>query len=449
MKTDRLELVAAGDAIVNRRLSRHDDKDAFHAVVEPIRSADASVVNLETPLHDHDGYPAAHTSGYLSAPPWAVDELTWAGFDMYAAATNHAADGGHQAIEATLDALDQRHLPYTGLGRSLTDARRPAYVETPAGRVALVAVSSTIQPGAHAGPASAEMPARPGIAPLRVTAEYTVPDDWYEQLETLSEQLGLEQIKEWRADAGIPTDEDGFTLLNANALAFTNADEFHLQFDVGEEFAIERHPYQPDLDALREQIQRADQQADWVLASVHSHEGEGARINDASVPGFLERVAHECVDAGADAFFAHGAHTLRGIELYDGAPVFYGLGNLLAHIETVERLPPSMYAALGLDTHSDSAAEVYDRLDIHDEEQYWESVLPRCWLTSDGVEEITLLPLELGHDRSRGQRGTPLRAAPDHGEVIVERLAELSEEYETSITFEDGRGQIVPQSSAD
>jgi len=437
-----LTLAAGGDAIVSRRLSRLSDVEGFADVVKTVQSADIGFVNLETPLDNHDGYPAAQTSGYLSSPPWAVDELTWAGFDLFSVANNHSGDGWHRGMEATLDALEERNLPFAGLGRSLEEARRPTYVDTPAGRVGLVAACSTISPGTHAGPASDEVPGRPGVAPLRTESQYVVPEEWHEHLTELSDELGLEAIKQWRNEAGIPTPDEGFTLLNADALAFTNAEEFHLKFEVGDEFAIERRPKQMDVDALREQVQQANRQADWVLVSLHSHEGSGARINDPSVPEFLKDVARESVDAGADAVLSHGAHTLRGIEIYERAPIFYGLGNFAAQIETVERLPASMYTALGLDPRDDSAADVYDRLDIHEDSQYWESVLPVCRFTEEGLEEVTLKPLDLGHDRSRGSRGTPLAASSDHGAQILQRLADQSSDFGTTITIEEGEGQI-------
>ena len=37
--------------------------------------------------------------------------------------------------------------------------------------------------------------------------------------------------------------------------------------------------------------------------------------------------AHQTIDNGADAFVGHGVHTLRGMEIYKGKPIFYGVSN--------------------------------------------------------------------------------------------------------------------------
>ena len=154
-------LAVAGDAIATRPFAVHEEP-RFRDVIDRVRAADASVVNLEVLLHDYEGYPAANSGGtYMRAPPRIADELSWAGFDLFAAATNHAGDYSHGGMEATMRALEDRDLAYAGLGRTLADARSPAYVETPAGRVALVAACTTITPGTEAGEQRPDLHGRP------------------------------------------------------------------------------------------------------------------------------------------------------------------------------------------------------------------------------------------------------------------------------------------------
>lgn len=47
--------------------------------------------------------------------------------------------------------------------------------------------------------------------------------------------------------------------------------------------------------------------------------------------GNLRRWARTVLDAGADAVVGHGPHVLRGVEFYQGKPIFYSLGNFLTY----------------------------------------------------------------------------------------------------------------------
>lgn len=285
-----------------------------------------SVANLEVLLHDYECYPAAQSGvTYMRAPPSAVKELTWAGFGCFTAATDHAGDYSHGGMEATMRELDDREIPYAGLGTNLSEARGPAFVDTAAGRIAIVSACSTIVPGTRAGRQRPDLQGRPGISPLRLETKYTVPTERYEQLRQISTNLGLEKRKRRRAESGFPspgTDGDAFTLLNVG-----NGE--HIYFDEGEGFSVQQQPNRNDVKEIKRQIQLAKRQSDWSIASLHAHEGADGRFNDETVPRFLEQFAKECIDAGANVFFGHGPHVLRGIDIHDGAPIFYSLGNSL------------------------------------------------------------------------------------------------------------------------
>jgi poly-gamma-glutamate synthesis protein (capsule biosynthesis protein) len=186
----------AGDATITRRISNLINQDARPFLTQ-IREADVGLINLEVPIHNYEGYPSANSGGtYMRGPPLVADELAWAGFDMYAAASNHSGDYSHGGMEATMRELETRRIPYAGLGRNLADARSPAYFDSPAGRIGLVAACSTITPGTEAGPQGTFMQGRPGISPLNLHTTYEVPAEAFEMLESISTELGLEAIKE-------------------------------------------------------------------------------------------------------------------------------------------------------------------------------------------------------------------------------------------------------------
>lgn len=67
----------------------------------------------------------------------------------------------------TMQVLRQGSAVYAGIGENLGEARAPAYLSTPHGRVALVACAATFQDDAPAGDARSDIHGRPGLNPLR------------------------------------------------------------------------------------------------------------------------------------------------------------------------------------------------------------------------------------------------------------------------------------------
>lgn len=442
-----LTLAAVGDAIVTRKFSVYDEPE-FGELIEKIRAADASFANLEVLLHDYEGYPASRSGGtYMRAPPWVADELDWAGFDLFAAATNHSGDFSAGGMEATMDTLEERNLPYAGLGRNLAAARAPVYLDTAAGRVALVSACTTVTPGSEAGQQRPDMHGRPGLSPLRLETRYTVPEQVHDYLTDVSESLGLEAIKERRTELGFPVpgeETDAFTFPNVGG-------ESHLTFDVDDEYAVRQDVNEDDAGAIQRQIAAAETQADWVLASLHTHEGANGFFNDESVPAFLESFARSCIDSGADAFIGHGPHVVRGIEIYDNAPIFYSLGNFFMQNETVTRLPTEIYERYDLDPLEALPADLFEervrdaddnRTGFLAEKTFWESVLPICEYSDGDLDRIRLYPLDLGYEEARPQRGRPVLAEGETAERILSFVSELSEPYGTSIKFHREYGEI-------
>src|SRR3546814_8453617 len=52
----------------------------------------------------------------------------------------------------------------------------------------------------------------------------------------------------------------------------------------------------------------------------------GMDVGTPSPPNFLKTLCHAAVDAGAVVLVGGGPHSLRGIEIYKGKPIFYGIG---------------------------------------------------------------------------------------------------------------------------
>lgn len=444
-----LTLAAVGDAYLTRRIRPFRDP-RFRALVDRVRAADAAVVNLEIPLHDYEGYPTGTaTATSARAPPWVADELDWMGFDLFAAATNHSFDYSHGGIAATMAALEERQLAYAGLGENLAAARAPGYVDTPAGRVGLVAACSTITAGSIAGEQRRDMHGRPGISPLRTEPRYVVTAEQLEQLRGISESLGLEARKREGRESAL-----SFLYVGDAAegeFEFLHVDNENLRFEVGESPGVHRVVNEPDIDAITDEVHRSSRQADWTVASLHAHESADGKSLDHTTPGFVEEFARACIDAGADAFVGHGAHVLQGIEVYDGAPICYDLGNLFIMNQLVERLPAELYERYGLGPEA-NPVDVFDGR-IYDEDGnprgfladpgWWESALPVCSWTDGELDAIELYPLDLQVEEPRPRRGRAVMAEGERATEILENLAEYSAPYGTTIEIDGGVGSVV------
>jgi poly-gamma-glutamate synthesis protein (capsule biosynthesis protein) len=80
----------------------------------------------------------------------------------------------------------------------------------------------------------------------------------------------------------------------------------------------------PDAAALRRSI--ADLRAASDLVVVFIHWGTEYETTHTAPQ---EKLAHELIDDGADAVIGHHPHVVEDIEVYEGKPIFYSLGNLI------------------------------------------------------------------------------------------------------------------------
>ncbi len=80
------------------------------------------------------------------------------------------------------------------------------------------------------------------------------------------------------------------------------------------------HDFRRALRAIRE----ADANADVVIVVIHW----GVEL-DTQPRDYQVVEAHRMIDAGADVIFGHHAHRLQPMEVYEGKPIFYGLGNFV------------------------------------------------------------------------------------------------------------------------
>lgn len=448
-------VVAAGDAIQMRPLSVLDDP-GVDALVERVRAADASFVNVEQVIGGYDdGHPTGlGGGGGLVAPPEIADDLEWAGFNLFGVANNHSNDMLHGGMFATMRELDDRNLTHAGMGETLGEARAPAMLDTAAGRVGLVAAAAAPPPGSPAGKERPDFPGRPGLNPIRVDSRYVVPDEHFEYIQELSEDLGLEELRERRLDKDIlpipwGASDDEFSFLTVYTEPGTGVGP--IWFERGEEAHVDLRPNEEDVEAYLEAVRSASEHSDWVLASLHIHEGPGGKM-DHWAPGFCEELARECIDAGAHAFIGHGPHQMRGIEIYGDRPIFYSLNSWAQQLGAMERLPQEHYERFGLGTDS-LPGDYYaagtptnagdDDHGRFPDPTFWEGILPTFDFDEDGdLTRLEIVPIDLQQDAPIHETGTPTLAEGEKARMIIENVVTYSEPYDTAIRFEDGVGVV-------
>jgi poly-gamma-glutamate synthesis protein (capsule biosynthesis protein) len=413
--TSELRLFLAGDAMIFEPWSRVQDP-AFDRLIAEMRAADASILNLETVIHEFKGHAQADSGGtYTAAPPAIAGELRWAGVDMVAHANNHAFDYGSIGILETLEHVAAAGLVLAGAGRDLQDARAPRFFDCGGRRVGLVAMASTYVRYGRASRSRPDLHGRPGLNPLEVTREDVI---------EVSPGLArvLRRIAELRGKPLDGAKPSGFRL-------------FGRRFRAAEKTrrVAGRRAVPADAAANLDAVAQAARQADLTIASIHAH----------SQQRWLTGFARDAFAAGADVVFCHGPHDVRGIELVDGKPVFYGLGDFVFQIDSIARFPAEAYEPLGLGDEA-TADDVWraqpERSLLRDRRAY-EGCAAALRFRDGKLGEIRLLPLDLQFDARKPARGRPRWADPRQGREIIERIAERSEPYGTKIRFDTASNQ--------
>jgi len=117
------------------------------AVREVISGADIAMANFENPAPNRFTWHKSKT--VFTADPTLIDGLVKAGIDYVGIANNHIGDAGNNGILQTIANLKKRGLKYSGAGKDLAAAQRPAILDANGTKVAILAYDA-IAPGYHA-----------------------------------------------------------------------------------------------------------------------------------------------------------------------------------------------------------------------------------------------------------------------------------------------------------
>lgn len=378
-----LTLAAVGDMIYVQPMLPLLEKQAPQ-ILTLLRGADVTFGNFEATALDIDnfsGYPEADSGGaWIVASERVPMELRSMGFDLVSVANNHALDWGVAGMDRSMDLLAEAGLIYAGAGHSLSAARAARYFASPAGRVALNAATSTFPARSRASDAFGRVNSRPGVNGLRLQSAAETPP---------------------------------------NTLHMNMRDR---------------------RETLRA-IHQGKLNSHLSIVSLHTHEFG----NDVTVPAkFAVEFAHDAIDAGADSVVGHGVHQLQGIEIYNGRPIFYSLGNFFFALDALDVVPVDMYEDYDIDPAQMTAAEFMrhrNRL-VHSVPRRYESVIAVVRYVQGQAVEIRLYPIELGYSSSTLDRGLPRMASAAVGRRILDGLQQQSKPLGTKVLIKGNVGVI-------
>jgi len=442
-----LRLALCGDLMLTRRLAVYKEP-RFLALRDLLNGADCAFANFESTIRRYGECTPSLTQGtYMTTEPHLLEDVKWLGLKLVSCANNHAYEYGEQGIMSTYRNLDAAGIAHAGSGANLREALSPGYVETPAGRIALIAAVATFQEFNRATDQRPDAIGKPGINALGHQVVYDVDEQAFRELRRMGEALGLEAEKARARGWFYSASEAGA----AEEGIYTFYGKRYRQSDG---FAVHTSVNKRDAEAQLRQIREAKREADWVIVSLHSHEMGGESFLKATTrPGlvepaqFVKDFAHACIDEGADVFAGHGPHSLLGAELYKGKPIFYSLGDFVMQNETVRHFPSHAYTRFGLD-HEATPADFLDARSDHDRKahpahpEYWESVVAVCDFRDGELDKVELHPIDLGFGRPRPQRGRPLLADPTVGDKILNDMDRLSKPYGVEVERDGGIGLI-------
>jgi poly-gamma-glutamate synthesis protein (capsule biosynthesis protein) len=197
-------------------------------------------------------------------------------------------------------------------------------------------------------------------------------------------------------------------------------------------------PNKEDAQRILQSIRTASTRADLVIVYQHNHVFDkpfGTIMREElperlAPPDWLKKWTHDEIDAGADIVVMHGAPLLHGVEIYRGKPIFYDLGNFIF------QAPPTTI--------------------MLDEPIIWESVVASVDFVGKTLQSVTFRPIAMNkigegqpdaHDPYANNlflqtRGLPKLATGEQASYILERLANASKAFGTTIAITGETGQI-------
>jgi len=323
--------------------------------------------------------------------------------------------------------LDEAGIVHAGSGRNLADAREPRIAVTKKGTVAAIGMYSI--DASNSPEASRYFDAtnnKAGLNPLHVTPFNVVTAEQMQALKKIRDSVYVRRGEVTVPVAPVSANEPADRLELFRAWYKVGAQPGNLTYEIN----------QNDLRGIVASVRTGKQLADFMVVAIHCHQNSfafQAYSHDNQTPDFLVQLAHTVIDNGADVFVAHGVHTLRGVEIYKGKPIFYGVSNFFYHQDASQDVvnpngAPPVSGGAGAQTHQPDDLE---------------ALLVTARYEGGKLVEARLHPADLGIEpRTTSKAGNPSTPSPAIARQILEKVQALSKPFGTTIAIENGVGII-------
>lgn len=436
--TGTYTVAAVGDVLIQEPMAKMMSPE----LLDILCSADTTVGNLESYIVDEIMWP--HRFGNNVAPKSQAQDYADMCFDMLA--SGEGGDGPESMI-SSIRLLDEVGIKVAGYGPNLNTARRPVFQHLKQGRAGLLVAYPVPDRGAGSGDEIARGSAGDGFSggsawglnPLRLTVWHTVTPDQMRDLKGIRDSIVARRNEpDVSRPIQVPRDEPDRVQLFAD-----------MRFMVGPE--VGEYRYEMNEQDRRGNIlsmRQGKQYADFMMFSMHVHQNRyafQAYSNDNYPPQYLIDLAREMVDNGMDMYVGHGNHTMQGIEIYKGRPIFYNLGNLSVH-------------RWGYDHFDFSSPSTWPRtrMEAGEESSQWlqgpanqRAYIAHVRYEEGYLEEIKIYPVDLGgapgpERRTWSRTDIPMTPSPNLAREILEEIQEYSEPFGTNISIEtDEIGRVI------
>ena len=431
-------LASVGDLMIRRPASQLADPEV-QSVLDVIRGADLAVGNMEGELANLKEFKGP-LNGFVGSHEVAED-LKLMGFDMVNRAQNHLLDSEIDGMFSTNALLDKAGIVHAGSGKNLQEAAAPAFLELPKGRAALVGTHAPIFPEHYrlaATPRIGNLGGRPGLNMLNYSETILVSEQQFAALQQVRQGFlpYRDNYDNPRPIINTPSNAD---LIFPASSSGRNDPKYRAIKGDEVPGTVVYTMNDNDLDRILRNVRNARQLGDFVIAAAHIHQSQSIlefQHLSTQPPEFYIELAHQAIDAGADAFIGTGVQTLRGIEIYKGKPIFYGLGEFFREAQWELEL------VVGAEESDPTRRMQQFSRNFGGSTQSLESLVTTSHYEDGELKEVRLYPTELGINSPDSRLGIPRMAEEQHAQKILERVARLSDQWGTKIHIERNIGVI-------